>query len=96
MLDGAAPKGRRTVRFLDPAQRQQLHTGHRVASVGLEIVIATMIGQAGGAWLDGYFGTAPILGWIGLGLGLAAGLKSLIEIGVRLRADARRAAGGPT
>ncbi len=45
--------------------------------VGITLVVATVIGLAGGYWLDRWLGTAPWLTMIGLGFGIAAGFVNL-------------------
>jgi hypothetical protein len=42
----------------------------RVLGLGWAIVLSLVFGLLGGLWLDGRFGTSPILTLIGLGLGL--------------------------
>jgi len=62
-----------------------LRTLGAVASIGLLILIATMIGLAFGVWLDKLFGTSPWLTFLFTLLGLAAGLvesaKILMKVG---------------
>lgn len=48
-----------------------------VATIGLELVLCIVVGLLGGRWLDGRFGTAPWLGVIGFGFGVAAGAKAI-------------------
>ncbi|AKF07320.1 AtpZ/AtpI family protein [Sandaracinus amylolyticus] len=72
---------------MGPEQRKQLKTAGRVGSVGLELVIATMLGYFGGTWLDGYFGTSPILTYVGLALGIFAGFKGLYDLAKRTNLD---------
>ncbi len=52
----------------------------QLASVGMTMVLATVIGLAGGWWLDRWLGTGPWLMLSGLGLGIAAGFVSLFRI----------------
>ncbi|WP_236605155.1 AtpZ/AtpI family protein [Sandaracinus amylolyticus] len=73
--------------MLGPEQRKQLKTAGRVGSVGLELVIATMLGYFGGTWLDGKFGTSPILTYVGLALGIFAGFKGLYDLAKRTNLD---------
>jgi ATP synthase protein I len=47
--------------------------------VGITLVVATVIGLAGGYWLDRWLGTAPWLARIGLGLGIGAGFVNLFR-----------------
>ena len=63
-----------------PEQNKQLRSANRVLAVGSELGIATLIGLFGGAWLDRRFGTGPWIMFIGLALGLAAGIKSLMRL----------------
>src|SRR5206468_7340878 len=44
-----------------------------LASIGMTMVLATVIGLAGGYYADRWLGTSPIFLLIGLGLGIAAG-----------------------
>jgi ATP synthase protein I len=63
-----------------------------VASVGVEMAVATGIGWGIGYWLDGKFETGPWLMLVGLLFGVAAGFNGLIrtarEVNERSSADA--------
>jgi F0F1-type ATP synthase assembly protein I len=60
------------------SQRLQAAAGlGEVASVGLSVVFALLIGTAGGWWLDQHFGWKPWGFLIGLALGLAAAGRNL-------------------
>ena len=59
------------------AEGEVSDTGARL--VGITLVVATVIGLAGGYWLDRWFGTAPWLLMIGLGFGIAAGFVNLFD-----------------
>lgn len=50
-----------------------------LSTVGITMVIATVIGFYIGHWLDRVFGTAPWLTLIFLLLGLVAGFKNLFD-----------------
>jgi F0F1-type ATP synthase assembly protein I len=63
-----------------PEQRKQLRSANRVMAVGSEFGIATLIGLFGGSWLDRRFGTGPWLTVLGIALGMAAGIKSLMRL----------------
>ena len=54
--------------------------GIELTSVGITLVIATLLGYFGGAWLDGKLGTEPALGAVGLLLGAAAGFVQLFRV----------------
>ena len=72
---------------MGPEQRSQLKTAGRVGSVGLELVIATLLGYFGGSWLDGKLGTTPYLTYVGLALGIFAGFKGLYDLAKRTDLD---------
>jgi ATP synthase protein I len=50
-----------------------------LSSIGMAMVLATVIGLAGGYFLDGWLGTSPWLTLIGLGFGIAAGFVNLFR-----------------
>ena len=50
-----------------------------LSTVGMTLVLATVIGLAGGYYLDRWLGTSPWLTLIGLGLGIAAGFVNLFR-----------------
>jgi ATP synthase protein I len=75
-----------------PEQRKQLRIANRVSAVGAELAIATLLGLFGGSWIDGRFGTRPIFTFLGLALGLAAGMKGLYRL---VRAERRKTAKTP-
>jgi ATP synthase protein I len=64
---------------LGPGGGRDFRTFARLGSVGIELAVATIIGLAGGHWLDGKLGTGPWLTLVGLLVGVAAGFKNLIE-----------------
>lgn len=51
-----------------------------LASIGMTMVLATVIGLAGGYYLDRWLGTSPWLMLAGLGFGVAAGFVSLFRV----------------
>jgi ATP synthase protein I len=51
-----------------------------LTTVGITMVLATLLGYMGGAWLDRKFGTEPVLGAVGLVLGAAAGFVQLFRV----------------
>ena len=63
-----------------PEQRKQLRIANRVSAVGAELAIATLLGLFGGSWIDGRFDTRPIFTFLGLALGMAAGMKGLYRL----------------
>jgi ATP synthase protein I len=52
----------------------------RYSSVGIELGAAVLIGLWVGQWLDGKFGTTPWLLLVGLGIGMAAGFRSVFRL----------------
>jgi ATP synthase protein I len=50
-----------------------------LSAVGIALVLATVIGLAGGYYLDRWLGTSPWLTLIGLLFGIAAGFVNLIR-----------------
>ena len=50
-----------------------------LSTIGMTMVLATVIGLAGGYFLDRWLGTKPWLTLIGLGLGIAAGFVNLFR-----------------
>jgi ATP synthase protein I len=58
-----------------------------LSTVGMTLVVATVIGLAGGYYLDKWLGTSPWLTLIGLGLGIAAGFVNLFRTVKRTEQD---------
>lgn len=50
-----------------------------LSTVGITLVVATVIGYYAGKFLDGYFGTSPWLTIVFLLFGIAAGFKNLYD-----------------
>ena len=65
---------------MDPEAKNMWAVAASTGAVGLEISIAIGIGYFGGRYLDGKFGTAPWLAWIGFAAGIGAGIKALIRV----------------
>lgn len=65
--------------MVGPPGGRQLNALARLASVGIEFSVSTIIGLLGGKWLDGKLGTQPWLMLVGLVLGVTAGLRSLLR-----------------
>jgi len=55
------------------------------SSLGLSVAISIFIGLFLGVWLDGKFDTSPVLTFIFLGLGIAAGFRNLVRAAKRSR-----------
>jgi ATP synthase protein I len=58
-----------------------------LSTVGLTLVLATVIGLAGGYYLDKWLGTSPWLTLMGLGFGIAAGFVNLFRTVNRAERD---------
>ena len=64
--------------MLGPGGGKSLKELASLASVGIELAVATTLGFLGGRWLDGKLGTEPWLALVGLLLGVVAGFRNLI------------------
>ena len=51
------------------------------ASLGISVALAIFIGLGIGYWLDQKFDTQPVLLFVGLGFGIAAGFSNIIRAG---------------
>jgi ATP synthase protein I len=51
------------------------------ASLGMSVALSIFIGLGIGLWLDKKFGTEPILMFVGLAFGIAAGFSNIIRAG---------------
>ena len=58
-----------------------------LSSIGLVLVLATVIGLVGGYYLDRWLGTSPWLLLVGLVLGIAAGFVNLFRSVTRADRD---------
>ncbi|MEH0019254.1 MAG: AtpZ/AtpI family protein [Desulfobacter sp.] len=55
------------------------------ASLGMSVALSIFIGLAIGIWLDKTFDTEPILLFVGLFFGIAAGFSNIIRAGQKGR-----------
>ncbi len=55
------------------------------SSLGLTVAISIFIGLFFGVWLDGKFETSPVLTFVFLGFGIAAGFTNLVRAAKRSR-----------
>ncbi len=62
-----------------PAPEPAWRSFGELASVGVAMVLATVIGLAAGYYADRWLGTSPWLMLFGLGLGIAAGFVTLFR-----------------
>ncbi len=68
---------------LDEKKRKEWRLLAMASSMGISMVLATVIGLALGLWLDGLLGTKPWLTLIFLVVGIVAGFRNLYIIGKR-------------
>lgn len=62
-----------------PASEPAWKSVGELASVGVAMVLATVIGLGAGYYADRWLGTSPWLTLLGLGLGIAAGFVTLFR-----------------
>ncbi len=60
--------------------KQHLGSGLEMTTVGITMVITTVVGYFGGTWLDGKFGTEPAFTAVGVLFGAAAGFVQLFRV----------------
>ena len=66
--------------LIGPEGRKQLKLAGRFASAGFELSMAIVVGFFGGRWLDEKFATTPVLGYLGLLIGILAGFRNLFVL----------------
>ncbi len=89
-LPQATPEGTRKAAPY-AARTRDYYRSLSASTVGLEMAVSVLLGLFAGRWLDGKAGTTPWLMILGLTLGFAAGLRSVMRF-VRLAdRDAERA-----
>jgi ATP synthase protein I len=64
---------------MEEKDRKLLRMLGSLSTVGITLVVATVIGYLIGHYLDGRYGTAPWLTLVFLLLGIAAGFKNLYD-----------------
>ncbi|MBI4593914.1 MAG: AtpZ/AtpI family protein [Candidatus Rokubacteria bacterium] len=62
-----------------PAPEPAWKSVGELLSIGMAMVLATVIGLAAGYYADRWLGTSPWLTLIGLGVGIAAGFVTLFR-----------------
>jgi len=55
------------------------------ASLGMSVALSIFIGLFSGIWLDKKFDTEPVLLFVGLALGIAAGFSNILRAGKKGR-----------
>src|SRR4051812_555972 len=81
MLEARRDFQRNLSRFALHARDSNVKLSSRDAqgiSIGIESVVSVLLGLAAGYWLDKKLGTSPWFTLVGIVLGFAAGLRSLI------------------
>ena len=78
------------MKLFGPEHRREFGKGQRLALIGTELSVATLIGLFGGHWVDSKLGSRPIGTLIGLALGIAAGFKGLVQVVRDERARVKR------
>ena len=71
----------------DPVKQDWKGAG-RYGTVGIELVLSVLLGLFGGQFLDRRFHTAPWLMLLGLGYGVAAGVRGLYRAAQRATREA--------
>ena len=62
-----------------PGEKDAWKALAELSTIGMTMVLSTVIGLAGGYFLDQWLGTKPWLTLIGLGFGIAAGFVNLFR-----------------
>ena len=65
-------------------QRKVIRSAGLASTIGLVLVISTVIGYAIGNWLDGKFGTAPWLMFVFTLFGIIAGFLQIFRLAKQL------------
>ena len=68
-------------------RRKALRSAGQASSIGIVLVVATLIGYALGSWLDGKLGTEPWLMLILTLMGITAGFIEVFRIAKKLSGD---------
>jgi ATP synthase protein I len=78
-------------RFISETTREYLLNLARVSSMGISMVLATVLGLGGGWLFDKHFGTQPWGFFIGLFLGIVAGFRNVYVLYKRTERSQERA-----
>ncbi|GIV15268.1 MAG: hypothetical protein KatS3mg022_0703 [Armatimonadota bacterium] len=60
------------------------------STIGLSLVIPPVLGYFAGRWLDGRFGTEPILSMVGLIVGIVLGFVEMVRILQQIEREERK------
>lgn len=77
-------------RFISETTREYLIILARTSSMGIAMVLATIMGLGAGWLVDKYFGTHPWGFFIGLGVGIVAGFRNLYVLYKRTERSQKR------
>ena len=66
--------------LIGPEGKEQLRLVAKYGGIGFELALFIAVGYFGGNWLDKKFGTAPWLMYVGLGIGMAGGVNSIVRL----------------
>ncbi len=60
------------------------------STIGLSLVIPPVMGYFAGRWLDGRFGTEPVISMIGLVVGIVLGFVEMVPILHQIEREERK------
>lgn len=60
------------------------------STIGLSLVIPPVLGYFAGRWLDGQFGTEPVISMIGLVVGIVLGFVEMVHILHQIEREERK------
>ena len=60
------------------------------STIGLSLVIPPVLGYFAGRWLDGRFGTEPVISMIGLVVGIVLGFMEMVHILHQIEREERK------
>lgn len=66
--------------LIGPEGKKQLRLIAKYGGIGFEIGLFMAVGYFGGVWLDKKFGTNPWLMYVGFGVGIAGGIRSVVRL----------------
>ena len=60
------------------------------STIGLSLVLPPVLGYFAGRWLDGRFGTEPVISMIGLVVGIVLGFVEMVHILQQIEREERK------
>ena len=84
------PAGVRSTRAIAPTARRTraYYETLSLSAIGIELSLSVLVGALFGHWADGRLGTNPILTFVMLGIGFAAGIRSVVRAARRAERQA--------